>query len=125
MTVILSSSSYSQVDLQGNDILKVKAGDRYGFTWLNFGVIDWGMTAEKNYCEKEAIYDVGDTASLNDQHGNREYSIKMRLTACDGSTPKCGKCELGPIFAYQYTLVINNRYHYFEHSNKHFTTIRS
>ena len=71
-----------QVKLSGADVFQVQKGDRYGFTWLNYGVIDFAYVREDNFCESSVKQDVGSTVNLiAGRHGNREYSIRMHLSA--------------------------------------------
>ena len=84
-----------QITLTGSDIFQVQAGDSYGFTWLDFGVIDFDFTQQGHYCENPAAFNVGNTASLTaNRYGNRDYSIMMQVTPkCEEPTPApaCGK----------------------------------
>ena len=32
--------------------LIVEAGDHFGFTWLNYGVVDYDEVATDNFCER-------------------------------------------------------------------------
>ena len=76
-----------QITLTGGDVFQVKEGDRYGFTWLDLGVIDFDYTSGDNYCENAAQFNVGAQVNLVPRrHGKRFYSISMKLT------PKCGGC---------------------------------
>ena len=63
-------------------MFQVQAGDRYGFSWLNYGVIDFDYVSTDNYCESSVIQDVGSTVNLlENRHGKRDYSIRMLLSA--------------------------------------------
>ena len=72
-------------------MFKVKKGDRYGFTWLNYGVIDFDYVGTNNYCENSQQFNVGNAVSLVDnRHGKRDYSIRMIFNECT-PTPGCSK----------------------------------
>ena len=75
-----------QVELTGSDVFQVKKkGDRYGFTWLDLGVIDFDVVTTPRYCENAEMFNVGQTATLFDnRHGNRDYSIRLQFTDCSG-----------------------------------------
>ena len=80
------------MELTGSDIFKVKKGDRYGFTWLDLGVIDFDGSSTNNYCENNQKFDVGQQANLvSNRHGNRDYSIKMMFSACSDNEGQCCK----------------------------------
>ena len=88
---------YVKVDFGDGVIFDVKKGDRYGFSWLNFGVIAWDVAGEKNFCEANELFNQGDIATLKDEYGDRIYSIKMNLTPCQPTTepppqPQCQEC---------------------------------
>ena len=70
--------------LTGSDIFNVRAGDSYGFTWLDYGVIDFDYVGPDNYCEDPQIFDVGQQANLvGNRHGKRDYSIRMLFKECE------------------------------------------
>ena len=70
------------MELTGDDVFQVQAGDRYGFSWLKYGVIDYDDVSRDNYCEHSVIQDVGSTVNLLDnRYGKRDYSIRMLLSA--------------------------------------------
>ena len=74
---------HCQVELTGSDVFQVQAGDRYGFSWLNYGVIDFDYVSNDNYCESSVKQDVGSTVNLlENRHGKRDYSIRMLLSTC-------------------------------------------
>ena len=81
-----------QVELTGSDIFQVKKGDRYGFTWLELGVIDFDVVTTSRYCENAQMFNVGQTASLVDnRYGKRDYSIRLQFTDCSQPAPtECG-----------------------------------
>ena len=70
----------------------MKAGDRYGFTWLNYGVIDFDYVSTNNFCENPVKSNVGNTVSLVDnRHGKRDYSIRVQFSECETEPePECG-----------------------------------
>ena len=78
-----------QLTLTGSDVFQVKKGDRYGFTWLDLGVIDFDYTQQGRYCENAAQFNVGAQVNLvARRYGNRDYSISMNLTPkCEVPTP--------------------------------------
>ena len=64
-------------------MFQVKAGDHYGFTWLDHGVIKYAHSDTQNYCENEDVFDEGEVAELfGNRHGNRDYSLRMMYTSC-------------------------------------------
>ena len=70
-------------------MFNVKAGDRYGFTWLNYGVIDFDYVSNNNFCENPVKSNPGDTVSLVDnRHGKRDYSIRVQFSKCEVVEPK-------------------------------------
>ena len=78
--------------LTGSDIFKVKKGDRYGFTWLDLGVIDFDYVARDNYCENNKMFNVGQQANLvANRHGKRDYSIRMILCSANNNDGQCCK----------------------------------
>ena len=71
----------------------MEAGDRYGFTWLTYGVVGFDQASNNNYCKNSVKSNVGETVSLTDNRfGNREYSI--RVTFCEESELDCGRSFL-------------------------------
>ena len=77
------------MELESDDVFQVQAGDRYGFTWLNYGVIDFDRALTDNFCEGPVKQDVGSTVNLvENRHGRREYSIRMLLSTCQKPTVK-------------------------------------
>jgi hypothetical protein len=89
-----------QLTLSGSDVFQVKAGDRYGFTWLDLGVIDFDVVGTDNYCENPQQFNVGQQASLvANRYGRRDYSIRMLASECtEAPAPApaggCGKSHL-------------------------------
>ena len=62
----------------------MKAGDRYGFTWLDYGVIDFDYVGPDNYCENPQMFNVGQQANLvSNRYGKRDYSIRMLFKQCE------------------------------------------
>ena len=62
----------------------MKAGDRYGFTWLDYGVIDFDYVGPDNYCENPQMFNVGQQANLvSNRYGKRDYSIRLMVSSCD------------------------------------------
>ena len=77
-----------QIHLSGSDVLNVKRGDSFGFTWLATGVIDFDVVNQANYCENHAKFDVGNQVNLvANRHGKRAYSIMMYLSTCQSPPP--------------------------------------
>ena len=63
--------------LAPQDRLPYKAGDRFGFTWLEFGTIDYTPVSKFHYCEDVNAFVDGETRRLvAGRYGNREYSLK-------------------------------------------------
>ena len=78
--------------LTGSDIFKVKEGDRYGFTWLDLGVIDFDVSSRDNYCENNQMFNVGQQANLvANRYGKRDYSIRVMFSACSDKSNE-GQC---------------------------------
>ena len=88
--------SLPQVTLTGSDIFQVKAGDHYGFTWLNYGVIDFDNGVPQNFCENPNIFNVGQQANLVvNRYGGRHYSLRLMYSECEEERPQaeCGECH--------------------------------
>ena len=94
--LIILSIVCSQITLSGSDVFQVKAGDRYGFTWLDLGVIDFDVVGTDNYCENPAQFSVGQQANLvSNRYGKRDYSIRMLHKECEEAAPSGGEEECG------------------------------
>ena len=84
---------FHQIILPVDKVLEVQAGDHFGFTWLNYGVVMYDLAPHGRYCEDNFNPNVGDKMTLLDNNGgNKQYSI--RLTYSDecpiGDQDSCG-----------------------------------
>ena len=90
--------------MTGSNVLNVQAGDMFGFTWLNYGVVAFDYSAAGHYCEQPEKPSVGGTYSwVLNRYGNRDYSIRMNVgpdcEAAVGSESgavaagSCGQCK--------------------------------
>ena len=71
--------------------LKVKAGDRFGFVWLRYGVVSFDYVKRKgHYCENRMIARAGRNVRLvRNRYSNRDYAIRVIYK------PACGEiCHL-------------------------------
>ena len=70
-------------------------GDHYGFTWFQYGVIQYDLSDAQNYCEDKTIFSVNNTAELYDnRYGNREYSLRFAFGECKFCLQKIGLLHL-------------------------------
>ena len=59
-------------------MLDVLAGDHFGFTWLNLGVVKYDPATTYQYCEDNIKPNEGSNVVLKSSgYGNREYSIRL------------------------------------------------
>lgn len=78
---------YNKVTLTGKQVLDVQAGDHFGFTWLNFGVVKFTVATPGEYCEDPITPAEGSNVALKlNRYGNRDYSIRLSAT-CTNPTP--------------------------------------
>jgi hypothetical protein len=84
-------------------VLEVQAGNKFGFTWTNQGVIDYEPAAYTNYFyHTPNEYNVGETtAVMTDTHGKRIYSLQVEFMTCGPYGARAGPCRT--YFTYVFT----------------------
>ena len=73
-----------QINLSGNDHLRVEAGDHFGFRWMSGSVVAFDHVRAHSYCEQtHTTFGAAGTKStlVANRHGSRQYSIKLHY-AC-------------------------------------------
>ena len=68
------------MDLHDEQVLTMKAGDHYGFTWLDYGVIDYSDTGTEHFCGAAATYIKGDRM-ITAKTFERVYSLQLTFVS--------------------------------------------